>query len=122
MNRFDQSVCELIKRHNALQHSIRGRQLAIAGIKKELEQIKTEAQLIASTPAGDSVEAQQKRQLENRLDKAIIKCNEAAHISKAYSIILEKLEDVRNTAHTHSHNEIKPPPFKTNVPASFTLQ
>lgn len=56
-----------------------------------------EADSILSTPAGDSEDAQQLRQLENRLDKAIIKNNEASHIRKTYEVILQKLQEVRES-------------------------
>ena len=55
-----------------------------------------EAESVLSTPAGDSEDAQQLRQLENRLDKAIIKNNETSHIRKTYEVILQKLQEVRD--------------------------
>lgn len=54
-----------------------------------------ETQSTVATPAGDSEDSQRLRQLENRLDKAIIKNNEARHIRKTYEAILQKLQEVR---------------------------
>lgn len=54
-----------------------------------------ETQSTVASPAGDSEDNQQLRQLENRLDKAIIKNNEARHIRKTYEAILQKLHKVR---------------------------
>ena len=91
---FDQSVCELIKRHNSLQHVKRNHQQTLASLEMHLAQMTGEAQAINSMPAGDSEAAKTVRQLENRLDKAVIKCNEAKHIRKTYETILQKLQEV----------------------------
>ena len=91
---FDQSVCELIKRHNSLQHVKRSHQQTLASLEMQLAQMENEADMINSTPTGDSEAAKQVRQLENRLDKAVIKCNEAKHIKKTYESILQKLQEV----------------------------
>ena len=53
-----------------------------------------EAEAVSATPVGDSVEAQKLRMLENRLEKAIVKCNETTHISKTYEYIVQKLQEV----------------------------
>lgn len=92
---FDQSVCELIKRHNSLQHVKRSHQQTLATLEMQLAQMEGEAEAINSTPAGDSDAAKSVRQLENRLDKAVIKCNEAKHIKKTYETILQKLQEVQ---------------------------
>ncbi len=94
MRRFDQTVCEMIKKRNALQHVKRSREKAIAQLELQLTHLEMDEAVIASTPAGDSTNAKLLRQLENRLDKAVIKSNEAAHIRKTYEIILQKLQDV----------------------------
>ena len=91
---FDQSVCEMIKRHNSLQHVKRSHQQTLASLEMQIAQMMSEAQAINSTPAGDSEAAKNVRQLENRLDKAVIKCNEAKHIRKTYETILQKLQEV----------------------------
>ena len=39
-----------------------------------------EAEAVSATPVGDSVEAQKLRMLENRLEKAIVKCLSLIHI------------------------------------------
>ena len=53
-----------------------------------------EKESAASTPVKDSVEAQKLRVLENRLEKAITKCNETTHISKTYQFVVQKFEEV----------------------------
>lgn len=97
MRKFDQTVCEMIKKRNALQHVKRSREKALAQLELQLTHMNTEEELIASTPTGDSANAKLLRQLENRLDKAVIKSNEATHIRKTYEVILQKLQDVSST-------------------------
>ena len=95
MRKFDQTGCELIKRRNALQHVKRSREQTLATLEMQLAQMKVDAQASLSSPSDDSEDAQLLRQLENRLDKAVIKCNEAKHIRKTYELILEKLQQVK---------------------------
>ena len=94
VRKFDQTVCEMIKKHNALQHVKRSREQTLAHLEMQLTQMNVEEEVIKSTPSGDSEDAKLLRQLENRLDKAVIKNNEATHIRKTYEIILEKLQEV----------------------------
>lgn len=91
VGRFDQSVCELIKRRNNLQHIKRSREETMAKLEAEILRMEAEAELIAD---GSSGNPKSLRQLENRLDKAVIKNNEAKHIKKTYQAIIQKLEDV----------------------------
>ena len=100
---FDQSVCELIKRHNSLQHVKRNHQQTLASLEMQLAQMESEAETINSTPTGDSEAAKNVRQLENRLDKAVIKCNEAKHIKKTYETILQKLQEVSKFVYSTKH-------------------
>ena len=57
-----------------------------------------EVAVIAATPAGESETAKKLQELENRLDQAVIQCNEVTHIRKVYEAIIEKLQEV-NPAH-----------------------
>lgn len=92
LSRFDQTVCELIKRRNAMQYTARGRQKQLELLQKELAHMKMETEAIATTPAGESTNAKRLRVLENQLDRAIIQCNEANQIRKVYKGILEKMQ------------------------------
>ena len=58
--------------------------------------MKFEADLIASTPAGQSEAAKQLQSLETQLDRTIIQYNEALQIQKIYRGILDKLQQVNN--------------------------
>ena len=52
-----------------------------------------------ATPAGDSPAAHVCKDLENRLDKAIIRCNEANHVKKIYQQVVEQLQEVGGILH-----------------------
>ncbi|XP_003387037.3 PREDICTED: coiled-coil domain-containing protein 151-like [Amphimedon queenslandica] len=91
-SRFDQAVCELIKKRNALQYTARNKQRQLESLQKELAHMKSETEAIASTPAGESENAKKLRALENQLDRAIIQSNEANQIQKIYKGILEKMQ------------------------------
>ena len=95
VQRFDQTVCELIKRRNALQHVRQSHEHMLASLEAEYQQMKNDVECIYSSPIGETEEDKTFRQLENRLDKAIIKNNEAKHIKKTYEAIIQKLSDVR---------------------------
>lgn len=95
LTKFDQMVCDLIKRFNSLEHTSKGKQQTLQSMEAQLLQMQAEAGAIAATPAGNSQEATELRQMENRLNKAVIKCNEARHIQKTYKAILQKLDEER---------------------------
>lgn len=56
--------------------------------------MKDDARVAELGSAGESDSSQNLRMLENRLDKANIKCVEANHINNTYKQILTKLQDV----------------------------
>ena len=99
MRKFDQTVCEMLKKRNKLQHSRRSREKMLAQLSAQVETMRGEAKDIETAPAGDSEAASQLRQLENRLDKMVVKCSEASHIRKTYEMILQKLEEVSGFSH-----------------------
>ena len=98
VDRFDQTICELLKKRNALQHAKKTREDTLRSLQAEILQLQTEGDALAATPSGDSEEAKTLRQLENRLDKAVIKNNEAKHIRKMYEAIIQKLQEVSRVA------------------------
>lgn len=93
--KYDQKVCELIKQYNALCHRANSKQKKIQQLQTELMQMKDDARVAELGAAGESESAQTLRVLENRLDKANIKCVEANHINNTYKQILTKLQDER---------------------------
>lgn len=52
VRKFDQTVCELIKRCNALQHVKQSREQTLASLEMQLTQIQKESETTATTPAG----------------------------------------------------------------------
>lgn len=94
ISRFDQTLCELIKRRNAIQHLRKSREETLAKLEATMMQMETEGEFLAGIPSGISAAAKNQRQLENRLDKAVIKNNEAKHIKKTYEAIIQKLQEV----------------------------
>jgi len=95
ISKYDQKVCELIKQYNALCHRANSKQKKIQQLQTELMQMKDDARVAELGAAGESEGAQTLRVLENRLDKANIKCVEANHINNTYKQILTKLQDER---------------------------
>ena len=97
MRKFDQTVCEILKKRNGLQHARCSREQMLEQLSSQVEGMREERAATESAPAGDSEAASQLRQLENRLDKMVVKCSEASHIRKTYEMILQKLEEVRSS-------------------------
>lgn len=94
VRKFDQTVCEILKKRNKLQHARRSREQLLAQLTAQVEAMQGERRAIETAPAGDSEASSQLRQLENRLDKVVVKCSEASHIRKTYEMILQKLQEV----------------------------
>ena len=95
VRKFDQTVCEILKKRNKLQHARCSREKMLAQLNGQVEAMREERAASEAAPAGDSEATSQLRQLENRLDKMVVKCSEASHIRKTYEMILQKLEEVR---------------------------
>lgn len=95
ISKYDQKVCELIKQYNALCHKSNVKEKAIKKLQTELMQMQADAKVAEQGSAGESDSSQTLRVLENRLDKANIKCVEANHINNTYKQILHKLQDER---------------------------
>ena len=94
MARYDQSTCELMKRRNVIQHLKESRSRSIASFEAELKRMDVDESALSNFTAGDSDDAQRLRQLENRLDKVVIKNSESKFIRKTYQAIIQKLQDV----------------------------
>ena len=89
--KFDQTICELIKRSNALQHLKCSRAKVLANLESQLQEMKAEEDSLIGSEDSHS----QLRQLENKLDKVTIKNNESKHIRKTYQAILDTLQEVK---------------------------
>lgn len=82
---------------NKLRHEAQQKQKKIDKMNETLRELELEndAKEKKPTSASASSDTQRLRTLENNLDKANIKCQEAEHISKTYQQIIQKLEQDR---------------------------
>ncbi|TPX78440.1 hypothetical protein CcCBS67573_g00298 [Chytriomyces confervae] len=96
LEKFDHRICEIHKKYDELQAEARMKEERLREMNDNLEDLKREAELVKSN-LQDSPQAKEIRMLENRLDKAMIKYNEAQSIRKTYEHIVKKLQDERLT-------------------------
>ncbi|KAJ3044204.1 hypothetical protein HDV00_002882 [Rhizophlyctis rosea] len=96
LDRFDQRICELHKKYDELCAEGRTKQVKLRGLEDQLADLKRESDVVKRN-LRDSEEAKEIRTLENRLDKATIKYNEAQSIRKTYEQIVKRLQDERLT-------------------------
>ncbi|XP_069460330.1 outer dynein arm-docking complex subunit 3 isoform X2 [Ambystoma mexicanum] len=80
----DQKVCDKLKRLNALKHQTEQRKKRLEEVKLQYGQKLQEALSLQTTDEGSAEEAQRLRILENRLEKATLKSQEADHIMSVY--------------------------------------
>lgn len=85
-------VNELKKRYNELKHVSKLRQLDLTKRNDELRDLERDGQRASA----DNPLARQIRVLENKLEKATLKCNEAAAFRKTYDHIINRLKDEKN--------------------------
>ncbi|XP_053087986.1 coiled-coil domain-containing protein 151 isoform X2 [Pangasianodon hypophthalmus] len=97
---LDQKVCDKVKKLNALKHMTKTQ-------RRRLEELNTEYSTVratrpglqtdgVATNEGDFADVQPQknlRVLENRLEKAQLKCQEAEHIMKSYQKLKEHLQE-----------------------------
>ncbi|XP_067940120.1 outer dynein arm-docking complex subunit 3-like [Watersipora subatra] len=89
----DQKLSDQIKRLNQLKHATAAKQKKVEGLQTMYNSMVKDASEAVATDAGESEDAKKLRNLENRLDKAELKCNEAEQIKKTYLQIKSKLEE-----------------------------
>jgi hypothetical protein len=82
-------VNELKKRYNELKHIAKLRQSDLTKRNDELRDLERDGQRASA----DNPLARQIRVLENKLEKATMKCNEAAAFRKTYDHIINRLKD-----------------------------
>ncbi|KAK2155197.1 hypothetical protein LSH36_246g02041 [Paralvinella palmiformis] len=95
--KMDEKVRDRINILNLLRYETVKKQKRVEELKTQYEQVEKETEAAVETDAGESEEAQKIRDLENRLDKANLKCKEAEHIRKTYEQIKAKLEQEHST-------------------------
>lgn len=94
IERFDQKVCESLKRLNLLIGKSNRLKKELAKNEMQLMTLENDHAAVEANKATSTV-AQDRRALENSLDKVRIKAQEAEHIHKTYNIIIEKLTQDR---------------------------
>eukprot|EP00052_Salpingoeca_macrocollata_P017480 m.142281 g.142281 ORF g.142281 m.142281 type:complete len:510 (+) comp20401_c0_seq1:42-1571(+) len=92
---LDSKIAEQIKRHNALRYQAQAKQKQLQQLQEQLHKLDEEEKSIQQAREGESSEAQRLRELENRLEKATIKAQEAQHIGRTYQQIITKLQQDR---------------------------
>jgi hypothetical protein len=96
LEKLDQKICDIQKKYDELQAEARQKEQKLRGQMDQLEDLKREADVVHSH-SKDSIQAKEIRMLENRLDKAVIKYNEAQSIRKTYELIVKRLQEERLT-------------------------
>lgn len=113
LERFDQRACELEKSLNALKHDTAKKQQRLAALNTKVLENARDYETTRQNSEGQSAMAQRLRQLENRLDKVIIKSEEAMQVQTTYQQVLSHMQEVRRKERAH---EEEPSP---NDPLQF---
>lgn len=98
--KMDEKVRDNVNILNNLRYQTVKRAKRLEELQTQYDQMVKDASNAVATDAGESKEAQKLRDLENRLDKAVLKCKEAEHIRKTYEQIKAKLEEEHSTFET----------------------
>lgn len=89
---IEQRMCEQIKKHNRLRANSQNIELEIAQCHRIIELTENATQDVLDKDENGAIT----RELENRLDKAIIKTSEAQRIATTYQLIIAQLVDERS--------------------------
>ncbi|XP_069087981.1 outer dynein arm-docking complex subunit 3 isoform X2 [Pleurodeles waltl] len=96
----DQKVCDKLKRLNALKHQTEIRKKRLEEVKLQHGQKQQEALSLQTMDDGSAEEAQNLRILENRLEKAQLKSQEAEHIMNVYLKLKSQMQEESLTFQT----------------------
>ncbi|KAJ3191856.1 hypothetical protein HK101_007339 [Irineochytrium annulatum] len=98
LERLDYRICEIHRKHDELQAEAKRKDASLRKKRDLLEGLKREAEAVKSNVQNSS-QAKEVRMLQNRLDKGMIKFNEAHSIRKTYEHIVERLQEERLSFH-----------------------
>ncbi|KAG6971874.1 hypothetical protein JG688_00004257 [Phytophthora aleatoria] len=87
-----QQMNKVRKQHDDLRHRVQSQTALLEELKDEVKDLELESK---KPSLEDTPETRKIRMLENRLDKAMIKFNEAQSIRKTYEQIVKRLKDER---------------------------
>lgn len=82
-------------KRNTLRHNVLQKQNRLQDLQKKLRDLDLEEKAQSQDKVGGTAEVQRLRTLENSLDKANIKAQEAQHIGRTYHEIIQKLQQDR---------------------------
>ncbi|VDO65474.1 unnamed protein product, partial [Schistosoma curassoni] len=114
---LDNRTCDARKKLNSLKHTTVQKEKKIEEMKSQYREITELIEYGNATYAGTNKEGKMLRNLENRLDKALLKYHEAEHIRKTYEQIKEKLQDEHLT-YEHSLDSLEKQIKATQVEVS----
>ena len=90
---LDYKLCDTRKKLNAFQHDTRMKEKRMEELEAKYCELVGDQRAAQATDVGESEEGMHLRTLENRLDKALLKCTEAEHIKGTYEQIKWKLHE-----------------------------
>ncbi|CAH8455642.1 unnamed protein product [Schistosoma mattheei] len=114
---LDNRTCDAMKKLNSLKHMTVQKEKKIEEMKSQYREITELIEYGNATYSGTNKEGKMLRNLENRLDKALLKYHEAEHIRKTYEQIKEKLQDEHLT-YEHSLDSLEKQIKATQVEVS----
>lgn len=94
---MDEKVRDRVNVLNSLQYTTRKKEERLKELETQQQKMNGDSSDSNANSVNESEDAQKLRNLENRLDKANLKCKEADHIQKTYLQIKSKLEDEHKT-------------------------
>ena len=97
IEKMDEKLRDKVNILNNLRYKTVKQQKRLEELCTQYDQMQKDSSDAMATDAGDSDDAQRLRNLENRLDKARLKCQEAEHIRKTYEQIKAKLGEEHKT-------------------------
>ncbi|KXS16510.1 hypothetical protein M427DRAFT_69080 [Gonapodya prolifera JEL478] len=99
VEKLDQKVCELRNKHDLMEAEVRAREAKLKELQDRVAHLQPPTGSAGSSGSRvlEPAHLKEIHALENRLDKALIKYNEAQAVRKMYEAIVKKLQDERLT-------------------------
>ena len=94
VRKLKDKIHEMVAKHNSLRHQCEAKERALAELQNALRVVEVE-EAAADAESGAQQAMAHIRGLENQLDKATIKSQEAQHIGRTYKMIIEKMRQDR---------------------------
>ena len=91
VEKFDQTICQLVKRRNALHYLKCSRAKVLANLEFQLQHMGAEKDSFKGTQEIYS----KLHQLDNKIDEVTMKIKDSKYIGKTYQAILDTLQKVK---------------------------